>query len=139
MCPPIPGPGLILIMNWFLVEFHTVVILYLVIGSEALASGPISLGAEGGITQGVSFEFFESFSVNLLTQYPLGKFQVFSKIAHHFDQNLLIGQFFQKTLRFFHKLLQNLIANCSLGFFNLPKGNSQLSSVFQQTLKELIE
>ena len=48
-------------------------------------------GGRGGITWGVSFEFFESFFINLLTQYPLGKFRVFSKITHHFDQNLLTG------------------------------------------------
>ena len=55
-----------------------------------------------GITQGVSIEFFLEFFINLLTQYPLGKFRVFSKMAHHFDHNLLTGQFLKLIKKALH-------------------------------------
>ena len=57
-----------------------------IISNYGFGTSPTSLlalatntGGRGGITRGVSFEFFESFFINLLTQYPLGKFRVFSK------------------------------------------------------------
>ena len=60
-----------------------------------------------GYYPGSKFWVFWEFFINLLTQYLLGKFRVFSKIAHHFDQNLLTGQFL--------KLIKKSSSPCPVG------------------------
>ena len=55
------------------------------------AMGGDDIGGRGGITQGISFEFFESFLLIYSHNTHWANFEFFSKIAHHFDQNLLTG------------------------------------------------
>ena len=107
------------------------------------AMGGDDIGGRGGITQGISFEFFESFFINLLTQYPLGKFRVFfQKLLTTLIKTYSQGNFRNWSKKALYLAQQVILSKnpkvlswiCSKFAHNVP--NHLLNGFFESLLKD---